>query len=120
VVDLGDRRLVKVLRHNLGRFRELLSSKSVPVARQALRRLLGDEVFLFTPRPDGRYELHAETRLGTLFDGCSEIIGAGGGLRKRTQHFDVIAFRRIEAVTYSHTYPTAVRRRAQLRVSRSS
>jgi hypothetical protein len=45
----------------------------------ALRRLFGDEVFLFTSRDEGRYELHADTRLGPLFDG-SGVFGAGGML----------------------------------------
>ena len=53
----------------------------MPVARQALRRLLGDQVVWFTPLEGGGYELRAETRLGPLFDG-SEVSGAGGGLRE--------------------------------------
>ena len=59
--------------------RELLSSSNVTRARGALRKLLGDQVLWFTPVEGGRYELHGETKVGPLFEGCSEVSGAGGG-----------------------------------------
>jgi len=47
----------------------------VPRARQALRKLLGDNTLRLEPE-NGGYRLSGETRLGPLFDGC-EADGAG-------------------------------------------
>jgi DNA invertase Pin-like site-specific DNA recombinase len=79
VVNFGDARLMRVLRSNLERFTERLTSKNVPAARQALRRLLGGTAIQFTPIDGGGYELAAMTRLGPLFEGMQRDLGAGGG-----------------------------------------
>ena len=79
VADLGDRRVREQLRKNLQRFRELVGGDNVPLARAAIKKLLGDEVIWFAPKPNNRYELTALTRLGPLFEGCCEPGGAGGG-----------------------------------------
>jgi len=79
VVDFGDRRLQQRLRSTLERFNELVGGDNIPQARAAIRKLLGDNVIWFESKPDGRYELSAETRVRPLFEGCSEVTGAGGG-----------------------------------------
>ena len=75
VTDLNQFSLNRQVRENLARFRVVITDKHVPRARQALRKLLGDNTLWFEP-VNGGYRLTGETRLGPLFDGNS-IDGAG-------------------------------------------
>lgn len=79
VTDLADLALHKHLRENLDRFRELLTGRHTPKARQVLRKLLGQKnVLWFAVIGDGSYRVSGETRIGPLFDGipASEVCGA--------------------------------------------
>ena len=75
VTDLNQFSLNHQVRENLARFREVITDKHVPRARQALRKLLGDNTLWFEPM-NGGYRLTGETRLGPLFDENS-VGGAG-------------------------------------------
>lgn len=83
VSDLDQFSLHGQLRENLERFREVIGDAHEPRARQALRRLLGNETMWFEPVERG-YVLTGETRLGPLFQGCGIPSGEMGGAEERT------------------------------------
>ena len=80
VTDFKQFSIQRQLQENLENFREIITDRHIPRARQALRKLLGDNTFWFEPLDDGGYQLTGETRLGPLFEGCREIRGAEDSL----------------------------------------
>ncbi len=63
--QLDTKRLHKALSERLGRFAELVRA-DVPVARQALRKLLAEPMVL--EPVDGHYRITGQTKLGALLD----------------------------------------------------
>ncbi len=65
--ELDQRRMKKQLREQVGRFDELIHS-DVPIARQALRKLMAGPIAFSPQVRDGRkgYELKWETKIGVL------------------------------------------------------